>query len=109
MKQLNTSQNYFNGMPSNELSVIPVPNKVFGDIVSVHFEHPEYKLLTKYAITELILEDDNTTFIDNHGLPINAVLEILLFEYKNNEYILSQTKCIKKLSKPMICKVILVG
>ena len=34
-KQLNTSQNHFNGMPSIVLSVIPVPNKVFGDVVFV--------------------------------------------------------------------------
>ena len=29
LKQLSTSQNYFNGTPSNVLSVIPVPKKVF--------------------------------------------------------------------------------
>ena len=79
MKQLNTSQNYFNGTSSNVLCVIPVPNKVFGDIVSVHFEHPEYKLLTSDAVTEFTLEvkDKTNILIDNHSLPINAVLEIL--------------------------------
>ena len=56
LKQHNTSQNYFNGTRSNVLSVISVQNKVFGDIVSVHFEHTEYKLLTRDAITEFTLK-----------------------------------------------------
>ena len=61
--------------------MIPVPNKVFDDIVLAHFEHPEYKLLTSNAITELKLEvkNENNILIDNHSLPINAVLEILYF------------------------------
>ena len=56
LKQLDTSQNYFNDTPRNVLSVIPVPNKVFGDIVSACFERLEYSLLTSDAITELTLE-----------------------------------------------------
>ena len=58
--------------------MIAVPNKVFGDIVLVRFEHPEYKLLTNDAITELTLEvkDENNILIDNHGLPTNVVLDI---------------------------------
>ena len=79
LKQLSTSHNYFNGTLGNVLSVIPLPNKVFGDIVLAHFEHPEYKLLTSNTITELTLEveDENNISIDNHSLPLNAVLEIL--------------------------------
>ena len=79
MKRINKSQNYSNFVPINVLSVIPVPNKVFGDIVSAHFEHPDYKVLTSNAVTELTLEvkDENNIFIDNHSLTINAVLEIL--------------------------------
>ena len=59
--------------------MIPVPNKIFDGIVSVLFEHPECKLLTSDAKTELTLElkDENNILIDNHSLPINAVLEIL--------------------------------
>ena len=59
--------------------MLPVPNKVFGDIVSACFDHPEYKLLTSNAITKLTLEvkDKNNILIDNHSLPINAVLKIL--------------------------------
>ena len=41
LKQLYTSQNYFNNTPSNLLSVTPVPNKAFGDIISTHFKHTE--------------------------------------------------------------------
>ena len=79
LEQLNTSQNYYNGAPSTILTMIPIENKQFGDIVSVNFEHPQYKLLTNGAITELKLDvrDENNKTIDNHGLPINCVLEIL--------------------------------
>ena len=48
LEQLNTSQNYFNGAPSTILAVVPIENKEYGDIVSVRFEHPEYKKLSSY-------------------------------------------------------------
>ena len=78
LEQLNTSQNYFNGAPSTILAVIPVPNREFGDIVATRFEQPEYKYLQNGTIGELKLEvrDENNNKIDNHGLPINAILEI---------------------------------
>ena len=41
LQQLNTSQIYINGLLSSVLSVKPVPNKVFGDIVSARFERAE--------------------------------------------------------------------
>ena len=55
--------------------------------VLAHFEHPEYKLLTSNAITELTLDvrDENNILIDNHSLPINAVLGKNF--YKNDEHI----------------------
>ena len=78
LEQLNTSHNYFNGAPSTILAVIPVPNKAFGDVVATRFEQPEYKCLQNGTIGELKLEvrDENNNKIDNHGLPINAILEI---------------------------------
>jgi hypothetical protein len=78
LEQLNSSDNYLDGSPSKVLAVIPVENKQFGDIISVRFEHPEFKRLTHGAITELKLEvkDTNNKTIDNHGLPISVVLEI---------------------------------
>lgn len=78
LEQINTSDNYFDGKPSNVLSVIPVENKEFGDITTVRFEHPEYKCLRNGAITELKIEirDENNNKINNH-LPINCVLEII--------------------------------
>ena len=77
--QLNTSNNYFNGSPSTILSTVPVENKNFGDIVSVRFEHPEYKQLAHGDISELsiIVCDENGQNIDNNKLPINCVLEII--------------------------------
>ena len=47
LEQLNTSKNYFNGAPSTVLAVVPIGNKEYGDIVSVRFEHPEYKKIVK--------------------------------------------------------------
>ena len=78
LEQLSTSHNYFNGMPSTVLTVIPVENKEFGDITTMRFEHPEYKCLMNGTITELKLEirDENNNKIINH-LPINCVLEII--------------------------------
>ena len=76
--QLSTSDNYFDGAPSTVLAVIPVENKEFGDIITVRFEHPEYKRLTNDTITELRLEvrDKNNTKINNN-LFMNCILEII--------------------------------
>ena len=77
--QINTSQNYLDGTPSTILSVVPIENKQFGDIISVRFERPEYKCLVNGTISELKLEirDENNDKINNHNLPINCVLEII--------------------------------
>ena len=79
LEQLNTSQNYFNGAPSTVLAVLPIENKEYGDIVSVRFEHPEFKYFSNGAITELEISvrDENGRKIDNHGLPMSAVFEII--------------------------------
>lgn len=77
--QINTSQNYLDGAPSTILSVVPIENKQFGDIISERFERPEYKCLMNGTISELKLEirDENNDKINNHNLPINCVLEII--------------------------------
>lgn len=77
LEQLNTSQNYLDGMSSTLLAVIPIENKNFGDIITVRFEHPEYKCLINGTISELIVEirDENNKKINNH-LPTSCVLEI---------------------------------
>ena len=79
LEQLNTSQNYFNGTPSTVLTVVPIGNKEYGDIVSVRFEHPEYKYLSNGAITELEISvrDEHNHKINNRGLSMSAVLEII--------------------------------
>jgi hypothetical protein len=78
LKQLNSFYNFFDGSPSMVLAVIPIKNKQFGDIIPIRFNCPEYKHLAHGTISELELEvkDVNNKTIDNHGLLINAVLEI---------------------------------
>ena len=78
LDQLNSSYNYLDGSPSRVLAVIPIMNKQFGEIISVRFEHPEFKHLTHGTIPELKLEmkDVNNKIIDNHGYINSAVLEI---------------------------------
>ena len=79
LEQLNTSQNYFNDAPSTILAVVPIENKEYGDIVSVRFEHPEYKKLSNGAITEfeIVVRDENGSKINNHGLPMSVIFEII--------------------------------
>ena len=55
LSDINESHNYQNGFPSDVLAVIPFENKSFGDIVTVRFEHQEFKRLKNGAITELKL------------------------------------------------------
>ena len=81
LSDINESHNYHNGSPSDVLAVIPIENKSFGDIVhvTVRFEHPEFKRLKHGGITELklVVKDENNTVVDNHGLPMSCVLEII--------------------------------
>ena len=76
LKQLNTSQNYFNGAPSTVLAVVPTGEHSYGDFIHVKFEHPLFKCLTGGTISELSIEvcDENGMRIDNHL--ITCVLEI---------------------------------
>ena len=76
---MNETYNYHNGSPSDVLAAIPIENKSFGDIVTVRFEHPEFKRLKNGTITVLItvVMDENNTFVDNHSLPMSCVLEII--------------------------------
>ena len=79
LSDINESHNYHNVFPSDVLAVIPIENKSFGDIVTVRLEHPEFKRLTNGAITELklVVKDENNTVVDNHGLPMSCVLDII--------------------------------
>ena len=80
LNQINTSYNNFNGNPSTLLSIIPVENKEFGDIVTVRFENPEYKYLVNGDITELKLEirdENNKKITNNLEIPNNYVLEVI--------------------------------
>ena len=79
LSDINESHNYHNGSPSDVWAVIPIENKSFGDIVTVRFENPEFKRLKNGAITELklIVKDKKNNVVDNHGLPMSCVLEII--------------------------------
>lgn len=79
LEQLNTAHNFFNGMPSTILTTVPIENKQFGDVVTVRFEHPEFKYLSNGAVTdlELSVRDEYNHRIDNHDLSMCAVLEII--------------------------------
>ncbi|MEW8511694.1 MAG: hypothetical protein AB2608_12730 [Candidatus Thiodiazotropha sp.] len=79
LEQINSAYNFFDGAPSNILGVVPVENKSFGDIIHTHFSNPEYKQLAYGDISELSISvcDENGQKINNNGLPINCVLEII--------------------------------
>lgn len=79
LEQINSAYNFFDGAPSNILGVVSTGNKVFGDIVHTHFSNPEYKQLALGDISELSISvcDENGQKINNNGLPINCVLEII--------------------------------
>ena len=79
MSDITESHNYHNGSPSDVLVVIPIENKSFGGIVTVRFEHPEFKRLKNGAITELklVVRNETNNIIDNHGQPMSCVLEII--------------------------------
>ena len=79
LSDVNEFYNYHNGSPSNVLAVIPIENKSFGNIVTVRFEHPEFKRLKNGAITEskLVVKDKINNAVGNHGLPLSCVLEII--------------------------------
>ena len=75
LSDINESYHYHYGSPSDVLGVILIENKSFGDIVTVRFEHPEFKRLKNGAITELklVVKDKNNNAVENHGLPMSCV------------------------------------
>ena len=79
LEQINSAHNFLDGAASKVLSIVPVENKSFGDIVHINFSNPEYKQLSHGDISELSISvcDENNNKIDNHGLPISCVLEII--------------------------------
>ena len=79
LDQINSSYNFFDGAPSNILGVVPVENKSYGDVVHTHFDKPDYKQLRHGDISELSISmcDENGQKINNNGLPISCVLEII--------------------------------
>lgn len=87
LEQLNTTRNFENGERSTLLAILPVSCNEFGEQVSVRFEYPDFKRLCNGSLTELniTVRDDDGKLIDNHGLPITAVLKTL--RVKDDEYL----------------------
>lgn len=79
LNQVNTTDNFYNGVQSDLIGVVPVGDKTFGDTVNVHYEHPEFRNLADGTISELEIRvtDENNNIIENHGLPISIVLEFI--------------------------------
>ena len=79
LSDINESHNYHHGSPSDVLADNPIENKSFGDILTVRFEHTEFKRLKNGATTELklVVKDENNTVVDNYGLTMSCVLEII--------------------------------
>ena len=57
------------------------PKQPTNQPTTVRFEHPEFKRLKNGAITELklVVKDEKNNVVDNHGLPMSCVLEIISF------------------------------
>jgi len=66
-------------MASHLLTIVDVGNNSFSDIVTNRVEQPEFKCLQDGIVHELKfpIRDDNGRTIDNHGLPVHLVLEII--------------------------------
>ena len=78
LDQINSTDNFVNGVPSSLLAIIPVSDISFGKCAYHSFDRPVFKNLTNGCITELSFKitDENNVLIDNHGLPIIVELNI---------------------------------
>ena len=77
LDQIDTTDNAFDGTPSNLLTSIGVGCHAFGDIETVRITYPEFKRLQAGSITELkvVVRDDTGLQVKNH-LPVSVTLEI---------------------------------
>ena len=78
LHQINTANNFVNGVPSSLLTIIPVSDGPFGKAVYLSFVRPVFKQLINGCITELSfrITYGNDAPRDNHGLPISVELVI---------------------------------
>ena len=53
LDEINTTNNFINGSGSHLLACIGLPCHSYGDINTVQFQHPEYKLLQKGVLYTL--------------------------------------------------------
>ena len=83
LDQINTTTNIQIGAPSLILDTIGVDNCPFGEIVTVIQPIPSLKLLWGGLISELkvTILDDNGRVINNNGLPVTVVLQIVKHEH----------------------------
>jgi hypothetical protein len=78
LDQLSTTNNMVDGAPSSLLAIIPMSLKGFGEVNTIYYSNPEFRLLQCGTIDELKLRitDSYGQSIDNHGLPFTAVLQL---------------------------------
>ncbi len=78
LSQINTTGNCLDGKPSSLLAMVGARYSYYGDIISLHFDKPEFKQLSCGLISELDVnvKDSRGKLVDNHGLPICITLEI---------------------------------
>ena len=78
LEQVNTTGNCLDGKPSSLLAMVPARFSHYGDIISLHFDKPEFKQLSCGNVPELAVsvKDSRGKLVDNHDLPICCTLEI---------------------------------
>lgn len=65
--------------PSTITGAIAIPDKSFGEVTTIHYEHPELRKLMNGTITELTLQvrDEYNNLLHNNNLPISILLEFI--------------------------------
>jgi len=78
LKQINSSNNYFNGTPNDILARVPVTIDSFGTLVQYRFELPYCSSLINTTISKLdiTITDENENTIGFNGMPVFYTLEI---------------------------------
>src|SRR5882757_8325320 len=78
LKQINSSNNYFNGTPNDILARVPVTTDSFGTLVQYRFELPYASCLINTTISKLDISitDENGNIISFNGMPVFYTLEV---------------------------------
>ena len=87
LDQLNTTGNFVDGMPSTLLAIVGLGRQIFGERITVRYEHPEFKRLQHGTINQLkvTVTDDNGQVVNNNEEQISVVLEFQPAYGRNDE------------------------